>query len=295
MARPLRIEFPGAVYHVSSRGNRRESIFVDDTDRIAFLALLGRMTERLDAQVLAYCLLGDHSDLVLYTRRANLSLLMRQLNGVYTQDFNRRHGKAGPVFQGRFKAILVDREAYLLELCRHVDSSAVRAGMAPHPADWPWSSYLAHTGQQPTPTWLDTPGLHRCILGRDVSTARDHRAAALRYAKWVAAAPPDSRLWDQALRQQIYLGGDAFVARMQALASRSNARDAKLPKTRRAAAKAFADWLRSCDSVDEAVYRGHREGGLTLTAMARELDRTVSWASKVLARYEREGMEVVKT
>ena len=291
MARPLRIEFPGAVYHVTSRGDRRNPVFVDDTDRSAFLALLGRMVERLDAQVLAYCLLRDHYQLVLYTRRANLSLLMRQLNGVYTQDFNRRHGKAGPVFQGRFKAILVDREAYLLELCRHVDLTPVRAGMVAQPGDWLWSSCLAHTGRQPTPPWLDTPGLHRFILGRDVNTARDHRAAAARYAKWVAAAP-EVRLWEEGLRQQIYLGDDAFVARMQALAHRAKTRDAKGTKTQRATAKAFADWLRSSDSVDEAVYRGHREGGLTLTAMARELDRTVSWASKVLARYERENLKV---
>ena len=289
MARPLRIEFPGAVYHVTSRGDRREAIFVDDTDRSAFLALLGRMLERLDAQVLAYCLMGNHYHLVLYTRRANLSLLMRQLNGVYTQDFNRRHGKAGHVFQGRFKAILVDREAYLLELCRHVDLNPVRAGVVALPGEWPWSSYLAHSGQQPSPHWLDTPGLHRFILGRDVSTSRDHRAAALRYAKWAAAAPT-VRLWDEGLRQQIYLGDDAFVEQMQALASRSSARDADTPKTRRATAKAFADWLRRCDSVDEALYRGHREGGLSLTAMARELDRTVSWASKAVARYEQENL-----
>ena len=289
MARPLRIEFPGAVYHVTSRGHQREAIFVDDTDRSAFLALLGRMLERLDAQVLAYCLMGDHYHLVLYTRRANLSLLMRQLNGVYTQDFNRRHGKAGHLFQGRFKAILVDSEAYLPELCRYVDLNPVRAGVVELPGDWPWSSYLAHSGQQPSPHWLDTPGLHRFILGRDVRTARDHRAAALRYAKWAAAAPT-VRLWDEGLRQQIYLGGEAFVARMQALASGPSARDTDTPKTRRVTARAFADWLRSCGSVDEALYRGHREGGLTLTAMARELDRTVSWASKAVARYEQENV-----
>ena len=287
MARPLRIEFPGAVYHVTSRGDRREAIFADDTDRAALLAVLGRTMVRFDAQVLAYCLMGNHYHLVLYTRQANLSLVMRQINGVYTQGFNRRHNKVGHVFQGRFKAILVDREAYLLELCRYVELNPVRAGMVVQPGQWPWSSYLAHTGQRPVPPWLDSTGLHRFILGRELSTVSDHRAAALRYAEWVAAAA-DMRLWDEGLRHQIYLGDDAFVERMQALASRTNAIDPNIPKVQRGATKTFADWLLCCDGVEQALYRGTREGGLTMTAMARELGRSVSWASKAVARFERE-------
>jgi len=133
MARPLRIEFPGAVFHVTSRGDRRESIFADDVDREDFLAVLAVALDRFDAQSLAYCLMGNHYHLVLYTCQANLSLLMRQINGAYTQRFNRRHGKVGHVFQGRFKAILVDRESYLLELCRYVELNPVRAGMVGQP------------------------------------------------------------------------------------------------------------------------------------------------------------------
>src|SRR5204863_1047377 len=159
MARPLRIEFPGAIYHVTSRGDRREPIVVDDDDREALLAVLAQAAKRFDAQVLAYCLMGNHYHLVLHTRQANLSLLMRHLNGVYTQRHNRRHGKAGHVFQGRFKAILVDRDAYLLALCRYVELNPVRARMVERPADWPWSSYLAHVGASETPDWLDTDGL----------------------------------------------------------------------------------------------------------------------------------------
>ena len=127
MARPLRIEFPGAIYHVTSRGDRRESIFEDDVDRERFLAVLDQATARFDAQVLAYCLMGNHYHLVLHTRQGNLSLLMRHLNGVYTQAYNRRHGVVGHLLQGRFKAILVDRDAYLLTLCRYVELNPVRA------------------------------------------------------------------------------------------------------------------------------------------------------------------------
>ena len=108
MSRPLRIEFPGAIYHVTSRGDRRESIFDDDTDRRALLAVMAHGLERFDAQMLAYCLMGNHYHFVLHTRQPNLSVLMRHLNGVYTQLFDRRHGKVGHLFQGRFKAILVE-------------------------------------------------------------------------------------------------------------------------------------------------------------------------------------------
>jgi putative transposase len=110
MSRPLRIEFPGAGYHVTSRGDRREPIFVDDTNRAALLNVLGQGLQRFEAKVLAYCLTGNHYHFVLQTHQANLSLLMRHLNGVSTQAFNRRHGKVGHLFQGRFKAILADRK-----------------------------------------------------------------------------------------------------------------------------------------------------------------------------------------
>jgi putative transposase len=130
MSRPLRIEFSGAVYHVTSRGDRREPIYRDDADRLAHLNVLAQAMDRFDAQVLAYCLMGNHFHVVLHTRSANLSKLMRHVNGVYTQRFNRRHGLSGHLLQGRFKAILVDRDAYLLALCRYVERNPVAAGLA---------------------------------------------------------------------------------------------------------------------------------------------------------------------
>ena len=118
MARPLRIEFPGAVYHVTSRGDRREAIFEDDADREALLGVLAQAVERFDASVLAYCLMDNHYHFVLRMRRGNLSQLMRQLNGVYTQLYNRRHrSKAGHLFQERFPPAWLDTaavHAYLL-------------------------------------------------------------------------------------------------------------------------------------------------------------------------------------
>jgi len=133
MVRPMRIEFPGAVYHVTSRGDRREPIFVDDEDRQGLLGVVAQALSRFDAEALSYCWMGNHYHFVLHTRQANLSLLMRHINGVYTQSFNRRHDKVGHLFQGRFKAILVDRDAYLLQVCRYVDLNPVRARLVRKP------------------------------------------------------------------------------------------------------------------------------------------------------------------
>ncbi len=127
MARPLRIEFPGALYHITARGNAQQDIFVDDEDRLLFLSVLERVVSRFHLLLHAYCLMDNHYHLVLETPQANLSQAVRQLNGVYTQAFNRRHGKVGHVLQGRFKAILVGRDSYLLELCRYVALNPVWA------------------------------------------------------------------------------------------------------------------------------------------------------------------------
>ena len=120
MSRPLRLEFAGALYHVTSRGNRREAIYDDEEDRQRFLDLLGDVCDRFRWKIFAYCLMDNHYHLFIETRKGNLSRGMRQLNGVYTQWFNRRHAKGGHVFQGRYKAILVQRESYFLELSRYV-------------------------------------------------------------------------------------------------------------------------------------------------------------------------------
>ena len=287
MARPLRIEFPGAVYHITSRGDRREPIFVDDEDRLEFLGIVAQALSRFDAQMLAYCLMGNHYHFVLHTRQANLSLLMRQINGVYTQSFNRRHNKAGHLFQGRFKAILVDRDAYLLEVCRYVELNPVRAGMKRKPQTWPWSSYRAHVGLEATPDWLDSDGLHGYLLGRAVRSDDDRRRAADRYARLVASAP-DVRLWDSALRQQIYLGDADFVERMQALADPRNSTDEDIPKVHRRKVRSLKQWLNSCDSREEALYRAYTESALSMTAMARELGLSVSRVSRMIAQAERE-------
>lgn len=154
MSRPLRIEFTGALYHATSRGDGREVIFLGDEDRYLFLDVLSEVVRGFNWAIHAYCLMDNHYHLLIETSEGNLSKGMRQLNGVYTQRFNRRHGRVGHVFQGRYKAILVQKESYLLELARYVVLNPVRARMVRTPDQWPWSSYRATAGLDPAPSWL---------------------------------------------------------------------------------------------------------------------------------------------
>ena len=208
MSRPIRIEFPDALYHVTARGDRREDIFEDDQDRQTFLATLEQAIIRFNWTCYAWCLMDNHYHLLIQTPDGNLSKGMRQLNGVYTQTSNRRYLRVGHLFQGRFKAILVDRDAYLLELSRYVVLNPVRAGMVKNPADWIWSSYQASVGLMPTPPWFAADGLLALF-------AKRRRLAQQRYAKFVAEGFNADSPWLN-LKGQIFLGDDQFVSRMQA-------------------------------------------------------------------------------
>lgn len=274
MARPLRIEFPGAVYHVATRGEA--PVFVDDDDRRLLLELVDQAAERFDAQVLAYGLGTQHYELLIFTRQANLSRLMRHLNGVYTQAHNRRHGRTGHVFQGRFKAVLVDREHLLLDACRYVELVGVRDGVVDDPARWPWSSFPAHSGLADSPPWLEVEGLWGHVLGRQPQSASDRRRAAQRYYGLVESDPALD-IWSQ-LRHQIFLGDAAFVQRTVSQSERA-------PRTPRP--RGLREWMRSSNSREEALYRAHTEGGQSMTALARELGLSVSRVSRLIAGHER--------
>jgi putative transposase len=293
MARPLRIEFPGAIYHVTSRGDRREAIFEDDEDRYSFLAVVAHAMQRFDAVVLAYCLMDNHYHFVLHTRLANLSQLMRQLNGVYTQAYNRRHNKVGHLFQGRFKGILVDRDAYLLEVCRYVDLNPVRARMVRDPGKWSWSSYSAHVGLKAAPVWLDTLAVHGYLLGREAKTGADKRKAGARYAAHVAAGR-GVKLWDEALAQQIYLGDQDFVERMQALVDPARAKANAIPRAQRRAASKPIEYYLARKDVDAAdrdagIFAAARDGGYSLTAIASAVGLSITRVGRIVRRMEDGG------
>lgn len=204
MARPLRLEFHGALYHLTSRGDRQEPIFLDDVDRKLFLDLVGKEIKQQGWICYAYCLMDNHYHLLIETPEPNLVRGMRRLNGVYTQAFNRRHRRVGHVFQGRYKAILVDKESYLLELCRYVVLNPVRAKVVKRPEAWPWSSYRFTVGEANSPGWLAV---------EKVVSLFSRRAA---YRRFVAEGLAQPSVWNH-LRGQIYLGSEPFLNRMEGL------------------------------------------------------------------------------
>ena len=153
MSRPLRLEYAGALYHAFNRGNARQTVFHEPVDFESFLDLLGETCLRFDWHCHAHCLMPNHYHLLIETRSPTLSIGMRHLNGVFTQRHNRRRKRVGHVFQGRFKALLVQDERYLLELARYIVLNPVRATLVERPAEWPWSSHAWLSGRAGAPTW----------------------------------------------------------------------------------------------------------------------------------------------
>ncbi len=156
MARPLRIQFPGAFYHVTSRGNERKAIFRNDRDRQKFLSYLASAHERYGAKIHLYCLLDNHYHLLLETPRGNLSQILHHLNGAYTTYYNVKRRRSGHLFQGRYRALLVEMESYCQELSRYIHLNPVRAALVEVPEDHFWSSYPAYIGFKRKPSWLET-------------------------------------------------------------------------------------------------------------------------------------------
>jgi putative transposase len=203
MARPLRIEYDGALYHITSRGNERKPIYRDDEDRNSFLDGLKQVNKRFNWICHTYCLMNNHYHLVIETPDGNLSKGMKQLNGVYTQVFNRRHRRAGHIFQGRYKAIVIEKESYLLEVSRYVVLNPVRAKAVKKPREWIWSSYRGTAGiEKPhpclTPAW---------ILGQFGSKRRQAEA---KYRAFVEAGLHQKDIWKKVKGQSI-LGEDDFT------------------------------------------------------------------------------------
>lgn len=174
MARPLRIEFPGAYYHVTSRGNEQKDIYKSVKDREQFLHYLETATGRYGAIIHAYCLMSNHYHLLLETPRGNLSQIMRHINGAYTTYFNVKRKRAGHLFQGRYKAILVDVDEYAKELSRYIHLNPVRAGMVETPGAYPWSSYCSYVGETECPQWLKRDFILGCFDKKETGAQKTY-------------------------------------------------------------------------------------------------------------------------
>ena len=241
-----------------------------------FLDVLAEVSERFNWTVHSYCLMGNHYHLLLETPDSNLSKGMRHLNGVYTQRFNRKHKRVGHVFQGRYKAIIVQKETYLLELARYIVLNPVRARMVRSAKDWPWSSYRATAGLADCPSWLATDWI--------LSAFSAKRAEAIeRYRTFVADGKNQPALWDK-LKNQIYLGTDAFVQKMLSKKpSNENLSEVPLGQ-RRAMAKSLAHYVARSDNRDEAIALAYDSGGYGMKEIGEHFGLHYSRVSRIVSR-----------
>jgi len=274
MARPLRIEFAGALYHVTARGDRQEDIYVTDADRIDFLGILKQVVERFNWLVHAYCLMDNHYHLLIETPDGNLGKGMRQLNGVYTQTSNRNNKRVGHVFQGRYKAILVQKESYLLELARYIVLNPVRAGMLNNVKSWPWSSYRDTAGFRAAPQWLTTDWL-LAAFGNKLSRAQ------IKYQQFVAEGKNQPSPWEQ-LRNQVFLGSEAFVDDLL-FKIESNKALSEIPKSqRRKKSKSLEYYENHTRSRNEAILASYASGGYSMKEVGDYFGLHYSWVSRVV-------------
>jgi len=299
MARPLRIEFPDALYHVTSRGNERRPIFRTNRDRKAFLDFLGQAARRFGWHITAYVLMTNHFHLVIQTPKPNLSLGMQWFNGTYVGWFNRIHKRCGHLYQGRFKARLVEKEAYFAEVLRYVVLNPVRAHMVDRPEDYKWSSYRASAGYEDAPEWFDLKSLLE-FFHPDLSEARAN------YKDFVCArVDGEECLWSK-LTNQIFLGTEDWIRNMRKLVE-TKPRSTDHPRAQRTvgrprmhqiveavgrAAGLSAAWIRETRGNAlrrVAAWIGWYEGLITLRSIAAGLRlRSEGHISNLIRRCDRE-------
>lgn len=296
MARPLRIEFPGAVYHITSRGNERRAIFRANGDRNAFLGFLAITARRFGWSITAWVLMTNHYHFVVQTPEPNLSRGMQWLNGAYAGWFNHRYKRSGHLFQGRFKALLVEKEAYFRNVLRYVVLNPVSAKLVERPEAYRWSSYRMTAGLESSPDWFDSAA---ALDAFDDDRARAHE----QYRDFVIAPHDDEQLWDRVMNG-MYLGTRDWAKQMRALVE-ARPRSTDHPKAQRAvgrpkmfevigavarAAGESAVAIRSNTSLRRlAAWIGWHEGLLTLRSIAASLRlRSEGHISNLIRRCERE-------
>jgi putative transposase len=207
MARQWRIEYPGALYHVKSRGNAGQDIFESDDDRRLFLDLIGGLSERFNIEVYAYVLMGNHYHLLLKTLDANLSKAMQWLGTTYTRKYNLSHYTNGHLFQGRFKSIIVENDAYLLRLSCYIHRNPLRAGVVERLADYQWSSYPLYACKKKPPGWLKTGTILNQLSGVDRQKA--YRNKVGQYSE------ENSSIWED-VKYGLIFGGQEFIKSLKA-------------------------------------------------------------------------------
>jgi len=274
MTRPLRIEYPGAVYHVTSRGNAQMDIFNDDGDRNTFYDVLKSARNRFNIVIHAFCLMDNHYHLLVETPDANLSRFMRQLNGVYTQRYNNHYTRSGHLFQGRYKAILVQQDLYLAELSRYIVLNPVRAGMVGAAKDWSWSSYRATAGLSTRISWLSSDWLLS-------NFAKKRKEAQLLYRRFVSEGRGQEKPWPK-LSHQIYLGDEQFVNTMQKLVPVDKDLSEVVSAQKRSKVKSLDEYKSQYSDRNIAICKAYESGGYSMKAIGDNFELHYSWISRVI-------------
>jgi REP element-mobilizing transposase RayT len=288
MARPLRIEYPHAFYHVTSRGNERKAVFKSQRDREKFLSYLESATERYKAVIHVYCLMDNHYHLFLGTPVGNLSQIMHHINGAYTSYFNTKHARAGHLFQGRYKAILVEADKYAKELSRYIHLNPVRAGIAEKPDEYRWSSCRFYTIKGKAPKWLE----RNFILGY---FGYKLRPAMNRYDDFVCAAvDQEYKNPLSELTHSVVLGSGEFVAEINEKFLRGKRPDRDLPALKDLLNSPGFDLIeRAVDGVMQSdeklarqikLYFCHRYSGKKLREIGRHFNIGLSGVSEASRR-----------
>ena len=274
MTRPLRIEYPGAIYHVTSRGNAQMDIFNDDGDRNTFYDVLKSARNRFNIVIHAFCLMDNHYHLLVETPDANLSRFMRQLNGVYTQRYNNYYTRSGHLFQGRYKAILVQQDLYLAELSRYIVLNPVRAGMVRAAKDWSWSSYRATAGLSAGISWLSSDWLLS-------NFAKQRKEAQLLYRRFVSEGRGQEKPWSK-LSHQIYLGDEQFVKIMQKKVPVDEDLSEVVSAQKRSTVLSLDEYKRQYSDRNIAICKAYESGGYSMKVIGDYFELHYSWISRVM-------------
>ncbi len=261
MGRPLRVEYAGALYHITSRGNERKRIFLADKDRKKFLGILGDYHDRYGILIHSFVLMDNHYHLILETPKGNLLKVMHGLNGGYTGYFNRKYGRSGHLFQGRYKGIVIDKDSYLIPLSRYVHLNPVRARLVERPEQYRWSSYSGYIGRGKEYEWVE----YSWILSQFGSGRLGAKRRYKEYAEEALRKKIENPL--KSVHSQAILGGEEFVKRIRGMLTGKALSDEIVERKRlleylpldevvKAIARAF--------KIDEEVIRGR--GGRKNTA-----------------------------
>jgi len=299
MGRSLRIEYPGAHYHVTSRGNDRKDVFKSQKDRVRFLSYLESAVSRYDAVIHAYCLMGNHYHLLLETPSGNLSKIMQHINGAYTNYFNIKRKRNGHLFQGRFKAIVIEADEYAQELSRYIHLNPVRANMVANPEEYRWSSYLDYIGTRKCPEWLET-SLILDYFGRGEDRFKKYRS----FVEELFGSEYESPF--NGVIATTILGSESFICGVTEVHIDGKQKDRELPAARKLMSKpSLQTILKAVEDIfgnsratkNASIYLSHRYSGAGLKEIGEIFgikESAVSQASRRFAKILERDNELLR-